>query len=47
MEVGIAGPSVTRWTQALIAGGVVTEVRDGRQVHYYPVQEPGSTGSDT
>lgn len=47
MEVGIAGPSVTRWTQALIAGGVVAEVRDGRQVHYYPVQEPVSTGADT
>jgi hypothetical protein len=42
-ELGLAGPSVTRWTQRLIAEGVVTEVRDGRRVHYYPVQESGST----
>jgi hypothetical protein len=42
-EVGLAGPSVTRWTQRLIAEGVVAEVRDGRRVHYYPVQESGST----
>jgi predicted transcriptional regulator len=41
-ELGLAGPSVTRWTQRLIAEGVVTEVRDGRYVHYYPVQESGS-----
>jgi len=36
-ELGLAGPSVTRWTQRLIAEGVVTEVRDGRRVHFYPV----------
>lgn len=41
-ELGLAGPSVTRWTHRLIAEGVVTEVRDGRYVHYYPVQESGS-----
>jgi hypothetical protein len=39
MEVGLAGPSVTRWTQRLVSEGVVAEVRDGRYVHYYPVQE--------
>lgn len=37
LELGLAGPSVTRWTQRLIAEGVVTEVRDGRRVHFYPV----------
>lgn len=37
--LGLAGPSITRWTRRLIAEGVVTEVRDGRRVHYYPVQE--------
>jgi predicted transcriptional regulator len=40
-ELGLAGPSVTRWTHRLIAGGVVSEVRDGRCVHYYPA---GGTG---
>jgi len=40
-ELGLAGPSVTRWTRRLITGGVVAEVRDGRMVHYYPVPEPG------
>lgn len=43
LELGLAGPSVTRWTQRLIAEGVVTGVRDGRRVHFYLVQEPGST----
>jgi DNA-binding MarR family transcriptional regulator len=43
MELGLAGPSVTRWTHRLIAEGVVTEVRDGRRVHYYPVHESAST----
>ncbi|MFA5267181.1 MAG: winged helix-turn-helix transcriptional regulator [Methanoregula sp.] len=42
--LGLAGPSITRWTQRLIAEGEVTEVRDGRRVHYYPVQDPGSAG---
>jgi predicted transcriptional regulator len=42
--LGLAGPSVTRWTQRLIAEGVVTEVRNGRRVHYYPVEDPGSAG---
>ncbi|MFA4859693.1 winged helix-turn-helix transcriptional regulator [Methanoregula sp.] len=42
-DLGLAGPSITRWTQRLIGEGVVTEVRDGRRVHYYPVQESGST----
>jgi hypothetical protein len=41
-ELGLAGPSVTRWTQRLITEGVVTEVRDGRRVHYYPVQDSAS-----
>ncbi len=46
-ELGLAGPSVTRWTRQLIANGVVTEVRDGRRVHYYPVEvPPGSTGAN-
>ncbi len=45
LELGLAGPSVTRWTQRLIAEGVVTEVRDGRRVHFYPV--PGSAGAPT
>jgi hypothetical protein len=39
MELGLAGPSVTRWTHRLITEGVVTAVRDGRHVHYYPVQD--------
>jgi DNA-binding transcriptional ArsR family regulator len=43
MELGLAGPSVTRWTHRLIAEGVVTAVRDGRHVHYYLVQDSGST----
>jgi hypothetical protein len=47
LELGLAGPSVTRWTQRLIAEGVVTEVRDGRRVHFYPVQEPGSACAHT
>jgi hypothetical protein len=46
-EVGLAGPSVTRWTQRLVREGVVAEVRDGRHVHYYPVQESGSTCTNT
>ncbi|WP_440950654.1 winged helix-turn-helix transcriptional regulator [Methanosphaerula subterraneus] len=45
LELGLAGPSVTRWTQRLIAEGVVTEVRDGRRVYFYPV--PGSAGAQT
>ena len=34
-ELGIAGPSVTRWMQRLIGEGIVSEVRDGRRVLYY------------
>jgi hypothetical protein len=40
-ELGLAGPSVTRWTQRLTAGGVVSEVRDGRRVRYFPAESPG------
>jgi hypothetical protein len=43
--LGLAGPSVSRWTRRLVAEGVVTAVRDGRQVHYYPAREPGSVGA--
>jgi predicted transcriptional regulator len=35
-QLGLAGPSVTRWMQRLIAECVVTEVRDGRYTRYYP-----------
>jgi hypothetical protein len=41
-DLGLAGPSVTRWTHRLIAEGVVTEVRDGQRVHYYPVRDSAS-----
>jgi DNA-binding transcriptional ArsR family regulator len=32
----LAGPSVTRWMQRLIADGLVAEMHDGRCVRYYP-----------
>ncbi|MGB9175752.1 MAG: winged helix-turn-helix transcriptional regulator [Methanoregula sp.] len=34
-RLGLAGPSVTRWMQRLIAEGMVTEVHEGRFVRYY------------
>jgi predicted transcriptional regulator len=34
-RLGLAGPSVTRWMQRLIAEGIVTEVHEGRFVRYY------------
>jgi DNA-binding MarR family transcriptional regulator len=34
-RLGLAGPSVTRWMQRLIAGGIITEVHEGRYVRYY------------
>jgi DNA-binding transcriptional ArsR family regulator len=36
-QLGLAGPSVTRWMHRLIAEGMVTEVREGRYVRYFPV----------
>ncbi len=39
-ELGLAGPSVTRWTQRLVAGGIVAELRDGRMVRYFPAESP-------
>jgi hypothetical protein len=36
-HLGLAGPSVTRWMQRLIAEGMVTEVHEGRCVRYYSV----------
>lgn len=33
--LGLAGPSVTRWMQRLIAEGMVSEVHEGRFVRYY------------
>jgi hypothetical protein len=36
-QLGLAGPSVTRWMHRLIAEGMVTEVREGRFARYYPV----------
>jgi hypothetical protein len=35
-QLGLAGPSVTRWMHRLIAEGMVTEVREGRFARYYP-----------
>ena len=35
-NLGLAGPSVTRWMHRLIAEGMVTEVREGRFARYYP-----------
>lgn len=35
-RLGLAGPSVTRWMQKLIAEGMITEVHEGRFVRYYP-----------
>jgi len=39
VQLGLAGPSVTRWTHRLIAEGVINEVRDGRCARYYPAQD--------
>ncbi len=38
-RLGLAGPSVTRWMQRLIAEGMVTEERDGRFARYYPLPD--------
>lgn len=35
-QLGLAGPSVTRWMHRLIAQGMVSEVREGRFARYYP-----------
>jgi hypothetical protein len=43
-ELGLAGPSITRWTRRLTDECVVVEVRDGRCVHYYPAAEAGAAG---
>lgn len=39
-ELGLAGPSVTRWTSRLIADRMVTQVRDGRLARHYPAGDP-------
>jgi hypothetical protein len=35
-RLGLAGPSVTRWMQRLIAEGIIKELHEGRFVRYYP-----------
>lgn len=40
-RLGLAGPSVTRWMQRLVAGEIVTEVHEGRFVRYYSTPHPG------
>jgi predicted transcriptional regulator len=40
-RLGLAGPSVTRWMQRLLAEGGIHEVHEGRYVRYYPAMTQG------
>jgi predicted transcriptional regulator len=40
-QLGLAGPSVTRWMQRLTAEGFVEEVHEGRCVRFYPSPDLG------
>jgi len=45
-NLGIAGPSVTRWMHRLAREGIISEVREGRYTRYYPAHttDAGCTG---